>query len=66
MTFDSDPRRGALRSMATTSDHGAAAGQLGQLLAIAEVAEVLGVEVRHVRRLVHETPNPIYQVGSPA
>jgi hypothetical protein len=31
---------------------------LGRLLSIAEVAEALGVEVRHVRRLVHEKRIP--------
>lgn len=36
---------------------------LGRLLSIAEVAEALGVEVRHVRRLVHEKRIPYIKWG---
>lgn len=36
---------------------------IGRLLSIAEVAEALGVEVRHVRRLVHEKRIPYIKWG---
>ena len=36
---------------------------LGRLLSIAEVADYLGVEVRHVRRLVHERRIPFIKWG---
>ena len=36
---------------------------LPKLLSIAEVAEHLGVEVRHVRRLVHERRIPFIKWG---
>jgi excisionase family DNA binding protein len=36
---------------------------LERLLPIAEVAEVLGVDVRHVRRLVHERRIPFIKWG---
>lgn len=36
---------------------------LGRLLPIAEVAEALGVEVRHIRRLVHEKRIPYIKWG---
>lgn len=36
---------------------------LGRLISIAEVAERLGVEVRHVRRLVHERRIPFIKWG---
>jgi len=35
----------------------------GRLLNIAEVAQALGVEVRHVRRLVHERRIPYIKWG---
>jgi excisionase family DNA binding protein len=38
-------------------------GPLRPLLSIAEIAEVLGVEVRHVRRLVHERRIPFIKWG---
>jgi excisionase family DNA binding protein len=34
-----------------------------RLVAIAEIAELLGVEVRHVRRLVHERRIPFIKWG---
>jgi excisionase family DNA binding protein len=34
-----------------------------RLLAIAEVAEILGVDIRHVRRLVHERRIPYIKWG---
>lgn len=37
--------------------------QLRQLLSIAEVADALGVDVRHVRRLVHERRIPFIKWG---
>ncbi len=36
---------------------------LDRLLAIAEVADALGVDVRHVRRLVHERRIPYIKWG---
>ena len=36
---------------------------LSRLLTITEVAEALGVEVRHVRRLVHERRIPFIKWG---
>lgn len=36
---------------------------LARLLTIAEVAEALGVDVRHVRRLVHEKRIPYIKWG---
>lgn len=36
---------------------------LGRLLSIAEVADALGVDVRHVRRLVHEKRIPYIKWG---
>ena len=36
-----------------------------RLLTIRDVAELLGVDVRHVRRLVHEKRHPLHQVGPP-
>ncbi len=36
---------------------------LARLLSIAEVADALGVEVRHVRRLVHERRIPYIKWG---
>jgi excisionase family DNA binding protein len=36
---------------------------LGRLLSITEVADALGVEVRHVRRLVHERRIPYIKWG---
>lgn len=36
---------------------------LAHLLSIAEVAEALGVDVRHVRRLVHEKRIPYIKWG---
>lgn len=36
---------------------------LGRLLTIAEVADALGVEIRHVRRLVHERRIPYIKWG---
>ena len=36
---------------------------LARLLTIAEVAEALGVDVRHVRRLVHENRIPYIKWG---
>jgi excisionase family DNA binding protein len=45
----------------TTSSNGS--GPLRPLLSISEVAEVLGVEVRHVRRLVHERRIPFIKWG---
>lgn len=36
---------------------------LARLLSISEVAEALGVEVRHVRRLVHERRIPYVKWG---
>ena len=37
--------------------------ELPKLLSVAEVAEHLGVEVRHVRRLVHERRIPFIKWG---
>lgn len=37
--------------------------QLRQLLSIAEVADALGVDIRHVRRLVHERRIPFIKWG---
>jgi len=45
------------------SDHTREATSLPTLLSIAEVAEHLGVEVRHVRRLVHERRIPFIKWG---
>ena len=36
---------------------------LGRLLTITEVADALGVDVRHVRRLVHERRIPFIKWG---
>ena len=36
---------------------------LGRLLTITEVAEALGVDIRHVRRLVHERRIPFIKWG---
>ena len=36
---------------------------LGQLISIAAVADALGVDVRHVRRLVHERRIPYIKWG---
>lgn len=36
---------------------------LAQLMTIAEVADALGVDVRHVRRLVHERRIPFIKWG---
>jgi excisionase family DNA binding protein len=36
---------------------------LGRLVTIAEVADALGVDVRHVRRLVHEKRIPYIKWG---
>lgn len=36
---------------------------LGRLLSIAEVADALGVDIRHVRRLVHEKRIPYIKWG---
>ncbi len=36
---------------------------VGRLLTIAEVAETLGVDIRHVRRLVHERRIPYIKWG---
>ena len=38
-------------------------GQLRRLVAIAEVAEALDVDVRHIRRLVHERRIPFIKWG---
>jgi excisionase family DNA binding protein len=46
--------------MSTTSE---ARPPLGRLLNISEVAEALGVEIRHVRRLVHERRIPYIKWG---
>lgn len=43
----------------TTDTH----DQLGRLLNIIQVADALGVEVRHVRRLVHERRIPYLKWG---
>ena len=37
--------------------------RLAQLLTIAEVADALGVDIRHVRRLVHERRIPYIKWG---
>lgn len=36
---------------------------IGRLLSIAEVADALGVDIRHVRRLVHERRIPYIKWG---
>ncbi|HZU72450.1 MAG TPA: helix-turn-helix domain-containing protein [Acidimicrobiales bacterium] len=50
--------RGQLREPRST-----AAGELPRLLNVEEVAEVLGVNVRHVRRLVFERRIPYVKWG---
>lgn len=37
--------------------------QLGRLISISDVADALGVDVRHVRRLVHERRIPFIKWG---
>ena len=37
--------------------------QLGRLISIADVADALGVDVRHIRRLVHERRIPFIKWG---
>jgi len=36
-----------------------------RLITISDVADLLDVDVRHVRRLVHEKRIPLHQVGPP-
>ena len=48
--------------MSTTSKP-ATPPPLGRLLTITEVADTLGVDVRHVRRLVHERRIPFIKWG---
>ena len=46
-----------------TPDAGDGAGNVPNLVSIAEIAKMLGVEVRHVRRLVFEQRIPYYKWG---
>ncbi len=48
-----------MKTIDTTDTH----DQLGRLLTITQVADALGVEVRHVRRLVHERRIPYIKWG---
>jgi len=59
VTTSSDPRRPVM----STSSKPATPPLPERLLTIAEVADALGVEVRHVRRLVHERRIPYIKWG---